>query len=226
MFASNDPYSLNKLFPCFDQPNLICEFNFYTIKTFAGRIINNTNSLSYSTSDNFIINSHQLIAIPSSAEKEEILEKWDLKTDLKLINLYKLESAIKSNPNSISIVKGTSFIKTEFANKKKNYENAKINFLIPNNYDGDVKAIINSKFEKIIEIAASCLEWLSAYLNTKPYIKDLSFIFMNDLNKTITQNQGMILIDIANLNPQHNILENNYFYFLIISQVYAYVLIT
>jgi hypothetical protein len=211
------------LIPCFDQPNFICDFEFfYTEKIKDDKIFRSKEHLANKTEIHLIANNLILAEVNLKTEKEKILnnflfEKHNLK-------IFKTTQNIIANANKISLIKRNinSFKKIfEIKTSEKNIDakSYSVNINYEENFEMEIKALIKNKVQDFLILFKLVYEWFSEYFGFLPQRTQLAVPILKELNKQITSNQGAIIMDISGLNPNYDVIEKNYLNFLLVHQM-------
>jgi len=224
VFSSNEPYSLNKLFPCFDQPNFINNFEFFYAKE--AKAINNKfgykepysnkNEISF-TANNFIFSE-----VIKKIDKEEVLKAFLI--EQQNLRLFKITEKLIASTNKITLIKRHLVyqIKSfEIKNHLKSnvIDKFSVNIFYEEIFEPEIKALIREKIENFLLLYKTVYEWFLKYFGFLPQRKLLGINVIKDLNKLITSNQGSIIIDISSFNPNYDLIDKNYMTFLFVNQM-------
>ena len=167
-----------------------------------------------------IINNHEFFEIEEKSNKKEIEKIFAV--ELENQKLYRIKNSFNAHSNNISIIKSElikfSNISSIFYEKNK-IENFFIDFYYSNDIDEQVVDMIKLSSYKIIKFSDFTLNWLVNYFDYIPRNKIISIIFIKNSSKILTCNNGMIYIDISNLSPVIDLIDKNYFIFILINQM-------
>jgi hypothetical protein len=157
-------------------------------------------------------------------------------------NLFKINNPIITNPNNISITKADFFKKKSFYFTKNNPKNPKnLNIFYDkgfeynynnNNSNNFIDLIMFNalKIQNFLELTYDFLFDNFNYIidnkndnkdnnNNKFFIGISNIFFSRNLNRPISHSKGIIFIDVNNINPQNDIIDISYFYYLIINKM-------
>jgi len=223
VFCSNDPYNLNKIFPCFDQPNFINEFQFFYIQKKLKEKLSIKKEITNEYELNFVTNNIDYLELYSNKEKKEILEDFKIqKTNLKL---FKQSKNIIANTNQIFMIRKNlcskikNFQVETFEDNQYKIKDFTIDISIEQNIENEIKGLIYEKINDVLLLIKTIYEWFYRYFGFLPKKEDLGIFIFKDLIKQISSSYGNIIMDISNFNPNNDVIEKNYLNFLIISQM-------
>ena len=190
----NEPFSTHRIFPCFDQPNLKCEFNLFT----------------YGNKDiTFVANSS--ICKKNLNEKEFFFKFRDV-PDCKIV---KFEEMKEISTHQFCLFGGNFYCMGDPL-----YENRQPEF---NLYFRKCKDIDNNPVEifyNIFSILREGVNWFEKKLNIAFPYKKLEVVFVPDYKSVANSYPGgIIFIDVKFIMENCEILQKEYFKFLLINQM-------